>query len=113
MRKYCSLVLAASASIFLCASPNADAPGLRAVFNGTTLEAWHLQGAARWRVQNGEIVGSSANGAGGWLVLDHPYEDFILNFSFRCSECDAGVLLRAAPLNWSHFSRPPKTGERT
>ncbi|MGI9073422.1 MAG: 3-keto-disaccharide hydrolase [Bryobacteraceae bacterium] len=85
-----------------------------AVFNGTSLAGWHVLGAADWRAQHGEIVGSAwkVNSAGGWLVLDHAYEDFKLEFSFRCTGCETGVLLRAAPLNWSHFSYPPKRDDR-
>jgi hypothetical protein len=109
------LAVAVGASILVVgATTNADSPGLHPLFNGT-LAGWHVQGAASWRVQDGEIVAKTGNvaGEGGWLVLDHPHEDFILNFSFRCSQCEAGVLLRAAPLNWSLFSHPPKTGDRT
>ncbi len=65
-------------------------------FNGISLAGWNSQGGARWRVANGEIVGSSAADP-GWLVLDRSYQDFILKFAFQCQDCDAGVLLRQAP----------------
>jgi len=116
MRKNFWVAIAGSVSIFsfsLGRSSNAESSRLMPVFNGTTLAGWHVQGEADWRVQDSDIVGSvgKADRAGGWLVLDHAYEDFILEFSFRCTECDAGVLLRAAPLNWSHFSHPATGGE--
>jgi hypothetical protein len=65
------------------------------VFDGSSLSGWHAIGAAQWQVQNREIVGSAAGGA-GWLVLDRGYEDVGIRFSFRCSGCQTGVLLRDA-----------------
>jgi hypothetical protein len=68
------------------------------IFNGTTLTGWHVQGLGDWRVERGVIVGSNRKGesAGGWLVLDHPYENLLLRFSFRCSDCETGVLFRSS-----------------
>jgi hypothetical protein len=87
---------------------------LSPIFNGSTLAGWHVQGTAEWRVKDGDIVGSVAKvGTGGWLVLDHAYEDFLLEFLFRCTGCDTGVLLRNAPSNWSRSSHPAKADDRT
>jgi len=84
----------------------ADAPRFSSIFNGTTLAGWHPQGTADWRVEDSSIIGSvrKSDNAGGWLVLDHAYEDFILDISVRCMNCEGGVLLRDAPVSWSHFS---------
>jgi len=35
-------------------------------FSGSTLAGWHTLGAAQWKAQNGELVGT-ASGGGGWL----------------------------------------------
>jgi Domain of Unknown Function (DUF1080)/FG-GAP-like repeat len=88
------------AAVFVSyAVSGAERLGFTPVFNGTTLAGWHVQGAADWHVKNGEIIGSvKSGGVGGWLVLDRAYEDFILEFSVRCTNCDSGVLLRGAPL---------------
>ncbi|MGI8961097.1 MAG: family 16 glycoside hydrolase [Bryobacteraceae bacterium] len=112
--RFAVAAVAAFSLICLSAISASNASRSAAVFNGTTLAGWHVLGAADWRIRDGEIVGSAekANSAGGWLVLDHAYEDFKLEFSFRCATCETGVLLRAAPLNWSHFSHPPKRGDR-
>ena len=67
------------------------------LFNGTSLAGWHFQGG-EWRVLNHEIVGSVKSGAVNSLILDRGYEDFILNFAFRCESCEMGVLLRDTPL---------------
>ena len=43
--------------------------------DGTSLKGWHPFGQADWRTDKGEIVGMPREGAGGWLVLDHAYQD--------------------------------------
>ncbi|PYR61827.1 MAG: hypothetical protein DMF91_08680 [Acidobacteria bacterium] len=96
-----TLSLAAlSCAALLLMRPSAAAQGPHAdtakPFNGSSLAGWHPQGAAQWRVANGEIVGTSTAGP-GWLVLDKGYQDIILTFAFHCSTCDAGVVLRNAP----------------
>jgi hypothetical protein len=64
---------------------------------GSALTGWHTLGQATWKAQNGEITGTGkAGGQGGWLVLDHSYQDAAFYSSFRCGEgCKTGVLLRA------------------
>lgn len=60
------------------------------------LTEWHTQGSARWRADHGEIVGTTQDGdsSGGWLLLNHSYEDFDARFRFRCRNCQSGLLLR-------------------
>lgn len=65
-------------------------------FQGSTLTGWHSLGEADWRAQNGEIVGTPKQPAGGWLMLDRSYQDVGFYASFRCmAGCRTGVLLRA------------------
>jgi hypothetical protein len=66
-------------------------------FKATSLAGWHTLGQADWRVQNGEVIGTAKPGGyGGWLVLDHSYQDAALYALFRCNTgCQTGVLLRA------------------
>ena len=65
-------------------------------FNGSTLTGWHPLGAARWRVENGELVGTPTPSAGGWLVLDRSLQDVAFFASFKCAQgCETGILLRA------------------
>jgi hypothetical protein len=74
--------------------------GQSPLFDGRTLSGWHIQGSAGWSVKDGSIVGSVGGDdtVGGWLVLDRPHEDFLLRFSFRCTDCETGVLFRRAKL---------------
>jgi hypothetical protein len=64
--------------------------------DGASLKGWHPYGQADWRTEKGEIVGVPKEGAGGWLVLDHAYQDSALYAEYRCvSGCLTGVLFRA------------------
>lgn len=64
---------------------------------GSSLACWHTLGQADWTMQNGEVTGTVKPGAkGGWLMLDHSYQDVGFNALFRCEPgCKTGVLLRA------------------
>jgi Domain of Unknown Function (DUF1080)/FG-GAP-like repeat len=64
--------------------------------DGASLKDWHTFGQADWRTEKGEIVGTPKAGAGGWLVLDHSYQDTALYAEYRCTGgCVTGVLFRA------------------
>ena len=82
-------------SSFVFAAAQSFVPG--EVFKGSELTGWHRLGAAEWSAENGEIVGTPKQGSGGWLVLDHGYQDVEFSASFRCSgSCKTGVLLRGS-----------------
>ncbi len=86
-------IVAAAISAALATSPVVFVPD--ATFHGSSLTGWHPLGHAKWRAENGEIVGTPGEG-GGWLVLDKSYQDIGFFTSFRCaSGCKTGVLLRA------------------
>ena len=92
---FLALTCAAAVSIGALMSaqgPHADSTPL---FNGTSLTGWKPVGAAQWRAANGQIVGT-ASGTPGLLTLEKSYQDVILRFSYQCTGCDAGVLLRNA-----------------
>ena len=65
-------------------------------FSGSTLTGWTPLGAASWRAENGEIVGTPKSAAGGWLILNQSFQDVGLYARFRCAEgCQAGIMFRA------------------
>ncbi|HEV2273713.1 MAG TPA: family 16 glycoside hydrolase, partial [Acidobacteriaceae bacterium] len=65
-------------------------------FAGSSLAGWHTLGQADWRAENGELTGTPKAASGGWLMLDHSYQDVGVFTQFRCqSGCETGVLLRA------------------
>src|ERR1700677_177182 len=87
------------ALVLIGATPTfASGPSFRpdATMDGASLKGWNTFGQADWRTENGEIVGTPKAGAGGWLVLDHSYQDTALYAEYRCvSGCVTGVLFRA------------------
>lgn len=90
----------------------AAAPPSNAIFDGRSLDGWRETGGAEWKAGDGQITGLvSKNGRGGWLVLDQPYEDLVLSFSFFCHSCETGVLLREAPVTSSRNPHAPAGGE--
>jgi hypothetical protein len=68
---------------------------LDTVFRGSQLTGWRTIGAAKWSAENGEIVGAPAVGAGGWLVLEQPFQDVDFFARFRCDAgCVIGMVFR-------------------
>src|ERR1019366_2582222 len=66
-------------------------------FQGSALAGFKPLGAADWKAQNGEIVGTPKNAGGGWLLLDgKEFQDTQVFASVKCSAgCKAGFLMRA------------------
>lgn len=92
-------VLVATLSLSVVAfSIHAAGPTFRpdVVFSGSALTGWTPLGAADWKAQNGEIVGTPKSPDGGWLVLNKAYQDVAFFSNVTCTAgCKAGVLLRA------------------
>jgi hypothetical protein len=90
-------LFAVVAVVFAAGAVQTAGPSFRpdASFKGSTLTGWHTLGAASWRAENGELVGTPKSG-GGWLVLDRSLQDVGFYASFLCAPgCETGVLLRA------------------
>lgn len=67
-----------------------------ATIKGSSLAGWHTEGASKWSLNNGDLTGTPGpGGAGGWLVMDHSYQDMALFTKFMCSGgCETGILFR-------------------
>src|SRR3954451_12690078 len=91
-----SLVL--GTSILFC-SPGLGAPRTFRpdyTFSGYSLTGWPTLGEADWKAQNGEIVGTPRNAAGGCVLLDRSWQDLGFLGNFRCTAgCTTGVLFLA------------------
>ncbi len=84
-------------SCVLVWSLNAAGPTFRpdVVFKGSALTGWTPLGDADWKAENGEIIGTPKQPAGGWLVLDKSFQDVAVFSNVTCTGgCKAGVLLR-------------------
>lgn len=64
------------------------------LFDGETLNGWHLMNDAQFTVEEGVI---KLNGGRGWLRSEKEYSDFILTLQFRFKKPsqNGGVFLRA------------------
>ncbi|NLZ06206.1 MAG: DUF1080 domain-containing protein, partial [Phycisphaerae bacterium] len=64
------------------------------LFDGKTLNGWHLMNGAQFVAQDGVL---KLNGGHGWLRSDKEYSDFILRLEFRFMkpDQDGGVFLRS------------------
>jgi hypothetical protein len=66
------------------------------LFNGKDLSGWKNNGAEKWVVENGEIVGESTVGKYGYLTTEKTYRDFLLHVRIKCDgEGNYGVFLRS------------------
>lgn len=74
----------------------------RSLFNGKDLDAWVPLGSAKWRVEEGVIVGGQDGDAkrGGLLTTKDSFQDFELELEFMIDEhgkYNSGVYLRNDP----------------
>jgi hypothetical protein len=93
-------ILALSAALARSTEPAAD--GWRSLFDGKNLDAWTQVGSAKWRVEDGIIVGGQDGDPkrGGMLVTKDQFKDFELVLDFMIDEhgkYNSGVYLRNAP----------------
>jgi hypothetical protein len=79
----------------------AQQAGWTSLFNGKTLDGWKkLAGTAEFSVEDGAIVGTTANNSGNtFLVTDAAYGDFILEMDVKIADTssNSGIQVR------SHF----------
>jgi HEAT repeat protein len=75
-----------------------EAAGFEALFDGRTLDGWRrLGGAAEYRVEDGQIVGTTRpDQPNTFLCTERLYDDFILELEFRVSpELNSGIQIRS------------------
>lgn len=100
MSKHSNLAAKAAAAglVFLAffeiGSNGQQAPARVSSSGDPTLAGWKIHGPGDWRLEHGEIAGTirTSGGAGTWLVLDRSYEDVGIQLSFRCGNCESGLL---------------------
>ena len=67
------------------------------LFNGTSLDGWAVQNAAKVEIQDGNLLLKEGN---GWLRSHHVYADFQMHVEWKALQAeayDAGIYLRAQP----------------
>jgi hypothetical protein len=70
--------------------------GPEAIFNGSGLEGWKLQGAPYWSVVDGVLTGQSDHKMRNSILwTERSYKDFSVEVDFRFSgDIDSGIFLR-------------------
>jgi len=66
-----------------------------ALFNGKDLTGWKNNGAEKWVVEDGAILGESTVGHYGYLTTEQTYSDFVLRLRFKPVGGNSGVFLRS------------------
>jgi hypothetical protein len=84
------LFLLATAMATQAAPPEVDRPSKRkaprgkSLFNGKDLAGWKAEGAARWAVKDGLLIGRQGpNNESGDLFTEKSYKDFELSVTFK------------------------------
>ncbi len=86
------------ATLILCLAGTAAAEDFKPLFDGKTLDGWKQHGGqAKYRVENGEIIGSSVpNTANSFLCTTKEYGDFILEVEFKVDPTlNSGIQIRS------------------
>jgi hypothetical protein len=94
----CGLLLVALALFLPLLSAAADDEGLKPLFDGKSLDGFTQKGGkAKYRVENGEIVGTSVpNTENSFLCTNKEYSDFILELEFKVDpQLNSGVQIRS------------------
>jgi len=102
MRKTHSLYILLTACTLLlffgCTETPKDTTPWLALFDGETLNGWHQKGgAAKYRVREGSIVGSTVHDTpNSFLTTDAVYDDFILELNVKVdSTSNSGIQIRS------------------
>ena len=94
MKRFLSVFLSLVVSSALAQAPAEK--GWVPLFNGKDLRGWKKNGAEKWVVEDGAILGESTVGKYGYLTTDKTYSDFMLRLRFKCeTDGNSGVFLRS------------------
>lgn len=80
---------------------NKDKQTFTSLFNGRTLDGWHIIPGGNWQVINGVITGTSSKDEKrhGLLVSDKVYKDFTVKLKFRPITGNSGFYFRCEETN--------------
>ncbi|MBX3241455.1 MAG: DUF1080 domain-containing protein [Chitinophagaceae bacterium] len=76
-----------------CSSPTENRTSL---FNGKSLDGWHIIPGGEWKVENGAIAGTSpaSEKRHGLLVSDEAYGDFEIEIEYKAVKGNSGLYFR-------------------
>jgi len=85
-------------AVFLVLSvPAFAADGWETLFDGKTLDGWEVKGGkATYKVEDGQIVGTTTEGSPNTFLCRGPYDDFELELDVRCDKAlNSGIQIRS------------------
>lgn len=82
--------------VALLASAAQGEEKFRPLFDGKSLDGWHVIGGGKWTVEDGAIRGKnvSSEPRHGHLVTDDQYGDFVLKLAFKAVAGNSGLYFR-------------------
>jgi hypothetical protein len=74
------------------------------LFDGFSLQGWHLQGHGEWKASGGMLVGTHVrtDARYGHLVSDSAYRDFTLRYRWKLVQGNSGLYYHSAEGNDAH-----------
>jgi hypothetical protein len=97
-RKILTLSLMAGILIFMTGlSVDKSKKKWKSLFDGKTLNGWHVLPGGEWKVENGSIIGLSdkADTLHGLLVSDKSYKDFEIRIKYKAIKGNSGLYFRS------------------
>ena len=81
----------------LCTPSIAGAGDWVSLFDGKSLEGWRVRGGfAKYKADEGMIVGTTEEGSPNTFLCQGPYSDFVLEFDVLCDkDLNSGVQIRS------------------
>lgn len=75
-----------------------DQKAFRPLFDGKSLDGWHVVGGGTWNVEDGVIVGTNVRSEPrhGHLVTDQQYGDFTVRCVYKAVQGNSGLYFRIA-----------------
>lgn len=93
-------ILAALTLLTIGSIPSA---GSRPLWDGKTLQGWHVIGKGDWKIESGTIHGTStkAEKEFGHLVTDRDYTNFTIRVKYKAVKGNSGLYFRIAEKGFS------------
>jgi hypothetical protein len=84
----------------------AGAAHSRPLWDGKTLQGWHIIGKGEWKIEDGAIHGthSKSEGEFGHLVTDRAFTNFTLRVKYKTIKGNSGVYFRSKEKGFSGIS---------
>jgi len=83
--------------LFLAAAvATAADDGFRPMFDGDSLDGWHVLPGGNWEIEDGVVVGTSPKSEGrhGLLMTDKTFKDFTVRLKFKAIKGNSGLYFR-------------------